>query len=200
MPGARRLACQGRGGEAYHAQRRMLVSPLRPGALLVAPPSQDGDPRFARAVVLVVDREPNGITSGLVLNRPLPRRVTESSALALLFVPDPRAHAFWGGPLGEDPAVLAQLSATDGLEWFHLPIRQQRPFPLPDVGVIAVAEHPSPFEGRIQRARLFIGLCVWGRGQLEAELERAAWHIYPASADDLFTPTPERLWSDLRAR
>jgi putative transcriptional regulator len=178
----------------------MLESPLRPGALLVAPPSQDRDPQFARTVVLLVDREPNGITSGLVLNRPLEQRVLDSSALALLFVPDPSAAAFWGGPMGRDPAILAQFGATDGLEWFHLPIRQQRPFPLPDVGLIAVAEHPSPFEGRIRRARLFIGLCVWGRGQLEAELERAAWHLYPATADDLFSASPEHLWSDLRAR
>ena len=173
---------------------------LQPGALLVAPPSQDRDPHFARSVILIVDREPNGITAGLALNRPLDRRVTDSSALALLFVSDPSAHAFWGGPLGSDPAILAQFSATDGLEWFHLPIRQPRPFPLPDVGLIAVAEHPSPFEGRIRRARLFIGLCVWGRGQLEAELEHDAWQLATATADDLFTTTPERLWSDVLAR
>ena len=74
--------------------------------------------------------------------------------------------------MGTDPAVLAQFSAVDGLEWFHLPIKQRRPFVLPDVGLIAVAEHPGPIEGRIRQARLFVGLCVWGRGQLEAEVER----------------------------
>jgi len=171
-----------------------------PGTLLVAPTSQDRDPRFARSVVLIIDREPNGITSGLVLNRPLEQPVTESSALALLFVTNPSERAFWGGPLGHDPAILAQFSATDGLEWFHLPLQQRRPFPLADVGVIAVAEHPSPFDGRILRARLFIGLCVWGRGQLEAELERDAWELRSARVDDVFTPTPERLWADVLAR
>ena len=65
----------------------------------------------------------------------------------------------------------------DGLEWFHLPIEQRRPFPLPNIGVIAVAEHPYPFEDRIERARLFVGLCVWGRGQLEREIERETWRI-----------------------
>jgi hypothetical protein len=124
--------------------------------------------------------------------------VTDTSALALLFVPEPGARAFWGGPIGHDPAVLAQFSAVDGLEWFHLPIRQLRPFPLPDVGLVAVAEHPSPFEGRILRARLFVGLSVWGRGQLEAELERHAWQLRTAtSADDLFSPAPEQVWFDL---
>jgi putative transcriptional regulator len=98
--------------------------------------------------------------------------------------------------MGSDPAVLAQFSDVEGLEWFHLPIRQQRPFPLPDVGVIAVAEHPAPFEDRIRRARLFIGLCVWGRGQLQKELEREAWQVRRARPEDVFSAAPEQLWSD----
>jgi putative transcriptional regulator len=173
---------------------------VTPGALLVATRAEDPDSVFSRTVILVVDREPNGITTGIAINRPLEQRVTDSSALALLFVPEPNARAFWGGPMGDDPAVLAQFSATDGPAWFHLPHEQRRPFPLPDVGVIAVAEHPQPFEDRIRRARLFVGLCVWGRGQLEAELDRAAWHLSHATADDLFTQAPDRLWADLLAR
>ncbi|MBV9324482.1 MAG: YqgE/AlgH family protein [Chloroflexi bacterium] len=146
-------------------------------------------------MILIVDREPSGITIGLCLNRPLASMtVVDTSALALLFVPEPDAPAFWGGPMGHDPAILAQFDRVDGLEWFHLPHEQRRPFPLPDVGVIAVAEHPSPFEDRIRRARLFIGLCVWARGQLERELERGAWRLTSANAEDVFTAAPERLW------
>jgi putative transcriptional regulator len=173
---------------------------LAPGTLLVAPPSQDKDPTFRRAVVLVVDREPNGITSGLVVNRALEQTVMDASALALLFAPEPLARLFWGGPMGHDPAILAQFTRTDGLEWFHLHVRQQRPFVLPDVGLIAVAEHPDVFEGRIVRARVFVGLSVWGRGQLEAELDHAAWHLARATPDDLFIPTPETLWEQVLAR
>ena len=151
-------------------------------------------------MVLIVDREPNGITTALAINRPLQQRVIDSSALALLFVPEPDAPAFWGGPMGSDPAILAQFSDVDGLEWFHLPIEQRRPFVLPDVGLIAVAEHPGPLDGRIRRARLFIGLCVWGRGQLEAEVERDAWLLGQAEVETLFTAQPEGLWADLVAR
>jgi len=173
---------------------------VAPGVLLVAPPRDDSSAAnvFDRSVVLVIDREPNGITIGLCLNRPLERtKVIDSSALALLFVPEPDAPAFWGGPMGNDPAILAQFSAVDGLEWFHLPIEQSRPFPLPDVGVIAVAEHPSPFEDRIQRSRLFVGLCVWGRGQLEREISSGGWQLTHARADDIFSRHPEALWSEL---
>lgn len=173
---------------------------MNPGTLLVAPESQDEDPVFARTVVLVVDHEPSGITTGIALNRPLDQRVIDSSALALLFVPEPDARAYWGGPMGTDPAILAQFNALDGLDWFHLPIRQPRPFPLSDIGVIAVAEHPAPFEDRILRARLFIGLCVWGRGQLEAELARQRWLQTTPTRDDIFSPYPEQLWADVLAR
>jgi putative AlgH/UPF0301 family transcriptional regulator len=167
--------------------------------VLLAPPRDDPADTFNRAVVLVVDREPSGITIGLCLNRPLQSTVIDSSALALLFVPEPDARAFWGGPMGSDPAILAEFSAVDGLEWFHLPHEQRRPFPLSDVGVIAVAEHPAPFEDRIRRARLFIGLCVWAQGQLEREIDRGAWQVRRASAEDIFTSRPEQLWADLSA-
>ena len=172
---------------------------MAPGALLVAPPAEDEASPFARTVILIVDREPNGITTGIALNRRLETRVADVSALALLFVSEPDAHAFWGGPMGNDPAILAQFSAVDGLEWFHLSIQQPRPFPLADIGVISVAEHTEPFQDRILRARLFVGLCVWGRGQLEAELARQAWQMRQATAGDLFSESPERLWAALVA-
>ena len=165
--------------------------------LLVAPPRDPVGSVFEKSVVLVVDAEPNGIVTGICLNRPLQQRAMDSSALALLFVSEPGAPAFWGGPMGSDPAILAQFVSVDGLEWFHLPIQQRRPFPLPDVGVIAVAEHQSPFEDRIQRSRLFVGLCVWGRGQLQGELTRNAWQVRQARAEDIFSSAPERLWTEL---
>jgi len=168
--------------------------------LLIAPSSEDHDPTFARAVILIVDREPNGITSGIVLNRALDQHASDASALALLYVPDLAAPAYWGGPMGTDPAVLAEFSAIDGLEWFHLPKRMRRPFPLPDVGVIAVAEHPEPFEGRIRRSRLFVGLCVWGAGQLESEVHEGVWLLCQGRVEDLFQPDPTLLWDQLQNR
>jgi putative AlgH/UPF0301 family transcriptional regulator len=170
---------------------------LAPGTLLIAAPGEDADALFGRTVVLVVDREPNGISVGIALNRPLERSVVDVSALALLFVSEPAARAYWGGPMGEDPAVLAQLSRVDGLEWFHLPTRQRRPFPLPDVGLISVGEHPEPFESRVVRARLYVGLCVWAAGQLEAEVDRRLWLTAPARIAHLFSPNPEQLWAEV---
>jgi putative transcriptional regulator len=173
---------------------------LELGSLLVAPTGEDGDAVFARTVVLIVDREPNGISVGIVLNRPLEQHVADTSALALLFVTDPLALVYWGGPVGEEAAVLAELTDTRGLEWFHLAKRQERPCPLPSIGLIALAEHPEPFEERIRRARLYLGMCVWGRGQLEGELERGEWHLVRATPDDVFSQDPARLWDTVQAR
>ena len=172
---------------------------IAPGVLLVAPPREDTDSPFARAAILVLDREPNGITTGLAINKPLQdQRAMDASALVLRFISDPNAPAYWGGPMGKDPAILAEFSGgRDGLEWFHLPFEQQRPFPLPNVGVVAVAEHTDVFEGRIVRARLFVGLCVWGRNQLEAEVARGDWLLTEVTNDDIFTPEPDELWRRL---
>ncbi len=175
---------------------------LAPGVLLIAPPREDADALFSKSVILVVDREPNGITTAIAINRPMPadHRAMDASALVLRFLSDPNEPAYWGGPMGKDPAILAEFSTTEGMEWFHLPFEQQRPFPLPTVGVIAVAEHTDVFEGRIQRARLFVGLCVWGRNQLEAEIARGDWLLTPATPDDIFAPEPDQLWPKLVAQ
>jgi putative transcriptional regulator len=45
---------------------------------------------------------------------------------------------------------------------------------------------------------LFIGLCVWGRGQLQAEVARGEWLVRTARAEDIFSGEPERLWERLR--
>jgi len=171
-----------------------------PGALLISPPSEDDDPSFGRTVVLIVDREENGITTGLVLNRPTERRAIEVAALAAVLVPDFGAVAFWGGPIGEDPVVLAELTSSAGLDQFHLEVEQARPFPLPDVGLIALGEHADAFDGRIRRGRLFVGLTVWHPWSLARELERGEWWVAPATPDDLFTSAPEALLERARAR
>lgn len=178
---------------------------LRAGVLLVAPPSEDDDKQFGRTVVLVVESEPSGVTTGLVLNRRLERSAAEQAERAALFLPDPQAAAFWGGPMGSDAAILAEFAAANGrrpagLEWFHLDRRERRPFPLPRVGLVALGEHPDAFAGRILRARLFVGMCVWGAGQLEAEAGRGEWALADATAEDVFTPSPEALWDRAWAR
>ena len=104
------------------------------GTLLVATPAEDADPTFGGTVVLIVDREPSWTITGLVLNRPLDTPAIEQAARAALFLPDFGAPAYWGGPVGHDPVILAEIEAGPDVEWFHLDQQQRRPFPLPGVG------------------------------------------------------------------
>jgi putative transcriptional regulator len=177
-----------------------------PGTLLVAPPAEDDDPIFGRTVVLLVDREPRWTVAGLVLNRPLETPAIEQAARAALFLPSVGATAFWGGPVGSDPVLLAELAppldaaASDDLAWFHLDQQAQRPFPLPGLGLIALGEHHDAFEGRIVRARLFVGLCIWAAVQLQREIDRGDWWRASATVEDVFDPSPETLVDRVRER
>ncbi len=48
-------------------------------------------------------------------------------------------------------------------------------------------------------ARYFAGYAGWGAGQLENELASGAWHIVPASSEDIFT-ADDSLWDNLVSR
>src|SRR5262249_55887737 len=150
-------------------------------------------PVFGGTVVMIVDREPHWTITGLVLNRRLDAPAIDQAARAALFLPDFRAPAYWGGPVGNGPGGLAPLSEGPGVEGFHLAQPQRRPFPLPGVGLIALGEHHEPFEGLLGRARLYVGLCVWAAVQLEREIERGDWWLARASVEDVFSPETEAL-------
>lgn len=169
------------------------------GKLLLAPAGVDDRP-FAQAVILVVDREESGITLGVVLNRPTERRVIEAWAMALFFLENVQEASYWGGPMGTDALILAEIDQQQGLEWFHTGVEHRRPFPLPNVTLVALGEHPDALEGRIRRGRLYTGLCVWGRHQLEHEVERGEWLVREASTQDVFTNEPAELWERVARR
>ena len=170
------------------------------GTLLVAPPSEDADPTFGQTVVMIVDREPSWTITGLVLNRPLETAAIDEAARAALYLPDFTARAFWGGPVGHDPVILAELQDTPELAWFHLEQQQRRPFPVPGVGLVALGEHHEPFEGRIGRARLYVGLTVWAAVMLEREIDAGEWWLTRGTAEDIFSTEPEALLKRARAR
>jgi putative transcriptional regulator len=178
----------------------MATYELTPGTLLVSPPAEDADPVFGQTVVLIVDREPHWTITGLVLNRPLGTPAIEQAARATLFLSDFGAQAYWGGPVGSDPVILAELTSDPDVEWFHLDQEQRRPFPLPGIGLVALGEHHEPFEGRLGRRRLYVGLCVWAAVQLEREIERGDWWLARASIDDVFGGEPEAVLKRARAR
>ena len=163
-----------------------VTKSLRGQLLLSA--GQLWDPNFRRTVVLIGHHDEEGAV-GVVLNRASEVTVVDAApALAALVGADERV--FLGGPVQPETAVV--------LAEFDQPERAEI-VAFGDVGFLpSESDHGSI--GGIRRARMFAGYSGWGPGQLEGELEIDSWIVEPALAEDVFTPTPERLWSDVLRR
>jgi putative transcriptional regulator len=169
--------------ERLHAPRSddTSVQSLK-GHLLVAGPGLQ-DPNFRRTVVLVGEHSDEG-AMGIVLNRPSNATVTEAvPELEALVDGSEVVHV--GGPV--QPSAIVVLAE----------------FVEPDRAGVLVVESvgflPSEVEpeelGELKQARVFAGYAGWGPSQLDTELEEGSWIVEPALPEDVFTATPDDLWS-----
>jgi putative transcriptional regulator len=158
--------------------------------LLVAKPGL-ADPRFSETVVLVV-RTPELETVGVILNRPLPQKlsqIVDDEALAKNY----RGPVFFGGPVMERTLVALFRSAqAPEAPAFHV---------LEDV---YLSIHPANVE-RLLRSqgagyRIYAGFSGWAPQQLENEIERDGWYVLPAGAELLFRADTAGLWEELLER
>lgn len=154
------------------------------GSLLVASPLLI-DPNFQRTVILVLQHDSEGAV-GVVLNRPSGEDVASHLPEWAFRLEDP-AVVFQGGPVDPSVAigVVKAMSATE-------------PTAVIGVGMVDLAEDPAAVVAG--PVRVFSGYSGWGGGQLEAELEEGAWIVVPATANDVFTETPETLWGEVLRR
>ena len=65
---------------------------------------------------------------------------------------------------------------------------------------VAEVEDTDSLADALRRRRVFAGHAGWGPGQLEAEMEEESWIVEPARREDVFTETPEELWSSVLRR
>ena len=154
------------------------------GRLLVATPALD-DPNFVRTVILLLDHDDDGAL-GLVLNR--------ASEVEVLRAVEPWADlaagpavVFGGGPVEPD-AVVALGRSRPG----RLP--DQVEHVVADVRLIDLSADPKLVAAEVSQIRIFAGYAGWAPGQLEAEIEAGAWFAVEATAEDVLTTDPERLW------
>ena len=164
----------------------MPVQSLR-GHLLVAGPSLV-DPNFHRTVVLVGEHGDEG-AMGVVLNRPSEASVVEAvPELAPLVAGSDVVH--FGGPV--------QPSAIVVLADFAEPERAGS-LVLETVGFLPAEVDPDEL-GELRQTRVFAGYAGWGPGQLDGELEEGSWIVEPALLEDVFTRSPDELWSEVLRR
>lgn len=146
------------------------------------------DPNFRHTVVLVGEHTTDGAL-GVILNRALDVLVHEVLPALGPLVPSD-ALLFEGGPVQpESPVLLAELAQPELADILSFG----------SVGFL-VGDVPEEVEAGVLRARVFAGYSGWGPGQLEAEMAADSWILDPAQEDDVFTDTPELLWSRVLQR
>ncbi len=150
------------------------------------------DTNFYKTVVLMVDHGSDG-AMGLVVNRP--SSVTVAHALSKHFkLPETDDLVYIGGPV--DPSALFILHNAGHMDKQETPV-----VPNVYVGsseeVFASVVRSAAAGDPDMRFRIFSGCAGWAAGQLEGELSRGDWYVFPATSDALFLDDPYEVWDHL---
>jgi putative transcriptional regulator len=145
----------------------------RRGNFLIAA-STLADPNFHRTVVLIVRDDENG-TFGLVLNRPLETSVKDACATAMSIECEVESPLHLGGPceglltVVHSESELGEVEVVNGVYFTSEREKIER----------LMSDNPKP-------AKYFAGYAGWSAGQLDAELETGAWLLTPAEKTLIF--------------
>jgi putative transcriptional regulator len=151
------------------------------GHLLIAAPSLFD--YFRRTVVLVLEHTPDG-AMGVVLGRSSDTRVAEAVP-ALAELPGADDLVYLGGPVS--PQSVVALGDFERPEEAGMQV----------VGTLGTLD-PDGTNESLRRLRVYAGYAGWSPGQLDGELEQAAWIVHKADPDDPFRPGD--IWSDALER
>jgi putative transcriptional regulator len=165
---------------------------LTKGRLLVATPPLD-DPNFDRAVVYMLEHQPDGAL-GVVVNRPTGETLDEPLDRWNDLQASP-GSVFAGGPVEPDALIALALSER--------PVEEASDELAPISGRVATADltsDPVMVAGQVQAVRVFRGYAGWGPGQLEGEIEAGSWLVLDAQPDDIFDDEPDDLWRAILRR
>src|SRR5262245_24455230 len=150
------------------------------------------DPRF-KETVLLVTQPPEGGPFGVIVNRPLPRLLSE------VFPNQPALKGrkdvlFVGGPVSPDRVLFLVRTAKPPERAVH--VLKNVYFTMDGAWVDELLQRTSP--ARV--LRVFAGYSGWAPGQLQNELQRGDWYVLPADADTIFEKEVSRIWSELVQR
>jgi putative transcriptional regulator len=154
-------------------------APSLAGQLLVATPEM-GDPRFERAVILMVRHDQNGAL-GIVINKPVGEK-TLAELLAALGDREPlddakqadaKVQLHLGGPV--QPEVCFVLHSADYRQTGTLDIDGRIMMTTSREAIRQIAKGAGP-----KQSLFAFGYAGWAPGQLEGELKRRSWVVAPA--------------------
>jgi putative transcriptional regulator len=164
------------------------------GQLLIATPAMR-DPRFDRAVILMVRHDRDG-AFGIVINRPLGEKPL-ADILAALGAKDTAASGnvriFLGGPVQPEAGFVIHSIDYHRTETLDVDAR---------IAVTSsrevlrdIADKAGPMKSLIA-----FGYAGWGPGQLEGELAHNVWYTAPADSDLVFDDDRDKVWERATAR
>ena len=164
------------------------------GQLLVASPDI-GDPRFARAVILMLRHKSSGAV-GIVINRPIEERTFASLLQAIgddAGDVEGRVLLFAGGPV--EPQAGFVLHSSD----YH---RDQTMEVTAGIAVTSSRETIRDIAHKRgpDKTLIAFGYAGWGPGQLESEMAQHSWFVAPADPALVFDDDRAALWQDAMAR
>ena len=164
------------------------------GQLLIASPDI-GDPRFARAVILMLRHKSSGAI-GIVINRPIEERTFASLLQALgddAGDVEGRVLLFAGGPV--EPQAGFVLHSSD----YH---RDQTMEVTAGIAVTSSRETIRDIAHKRgpDKTLVAFGYAGWGPGQLESEMAQHSWFVAPADPALVFDDDRAALWQDAMAR
>jgi putative transcriptional regulator len=148
-----------------------------PNSILLIAKPELADPNFHQTVVLVTQAA-DASTVGVILNRPTPRRHEKTGE-----------PVYFGGPVMRE--VLVTLFRSE---------RQPGAAAFAVLKGVYLSMHPDnvsrALEGAV-RHRLYAGFSGWAPHQLQAELQRDAWHVLPATEALVFRDDTTGMWREL---
>jgi len=166
-----------------------LAAEPEANAIFLVASRELNDPNFRQTVILVTQPRRGG-PWGVIINRPLDRRLsevfTDQESLK-----GSKEVVFFGGPVEREGLVFV--------------VRSDSPPPrsVPLLGDVYFTGDVEWIESRFQRSeptrgmRVYAGHAGWAPGQLQSELTRGGWHVYPADAETVFEKDPSRIWPEL---
>jgi putative transcriptional regulator len=158
------------------------------GMLLVAARGMP-DPRFKRAVILLVEHGREGAL-GFIVNHPLDATLADASP-DFLGAASERYHVNIGGPSMMDTMMFLARSGA---------ILERAELVLPGVWLSAsrqTLEQVMDAQIRPEDLRVYVGHADWRAGQLEGELAQGNWHLTPADDKLVFAEDATKVWPRL---
>jgi putative transcriptional regulator len=138
------------------------------------------DPNFHKTVVYIAEHGAAG-AMGLVMNRPLGRKLADVTKSADLPATLEDVPVFEGGPVKPNSLLFARFERGQNDEELRCEI-------------IADPEELAAARRRGGCIRAFAGYSGWAEGQLERELTEQAWKVCRPHVAMIEEPVPPALW------